>query len=136
MGSSYAFSPLGYSGSYAGFGDTEATRANTAVKYHWNSPFLPSRDEFPLGRPRAMGSYNQGNGTTYVSGSGRRRLPHLFGGSSSTGTLSVDSIGGYAQNAANIGTFTGYLRDAQVRSVQGPNRLHLGHPGRFTITTT
>ncbi len=31
MGGSYAFSPLGFSGSYAGFGDTEAARANTGV---------------------------------------------------------------------------------------------------------
>src|SRR6185437_14815992 len=33
MGSAYAFSPFGYSGSYAGFGDTELTRSNTALKY-------------------------------------------------------------------------------------------------------
>ena len=33
MGGSYAFSALGYSGSYAGFGDTETNRANTGVKY-------------------------------------------------------------------------------------------------------
>ena len=38
MGGSYAFSPLGFSGSYAGFGDTEAARANTAVKYRVEVP--------------------------------------------------------------------------------------------------
>ena len=38
MGGSYAFSPIGFSGSYAGFGDTEAARANTAVKYRLNLP--------------------------------------------------------------------------------------------------
>ena len=38
MGGSYAFSPIGYSGSYAGFGDTEAARAETAVKYRLNLP--------------------------------------------------------------------------------------------------
>ena len=32
MSSAYAFSPFGYSGSYAGFGDTELTRSNTAIK--------------------------------------------------------------------------------------------------------
>ena len=36
MGGSYAFSALGYSGSYAGFGDTETNRANTGVKYRVN----------------------------------------------------------------------------------------------------
>ena len=38
MGGSYAFSPLGFSGSFAGFGDTEAARANTAVKYRLDFP--------------------------------------------------------------------------------------------------
>ena len=38
MGGSYAFSPLGFSGSFAGFGDTEAARANTALKYRLDLP--------------------------------------------------------------------------------------------------
>src|SRR5260370_37971345 len=33
MSTAYAFSPFGFTGSFAGFGDTEAARANTAVKY-------------------------------------------------------------------------------------------------------
>ena len=33
MGSAYAFSPFGFSGQYAGFGDTEIGRSNTALKY-------------------------------------------------------------------------------------------------------
>ena len=49
MGGSYAFSPLGYSGSYAGFGDTETNRANTGVKYRVNF------DEFPRRGPGAVG---------------------------------------------------------------------------------
>jgi predicted porin len=49
MGGSYAFSPLGFSGSYAGFGDTEVARANTAVKYR--ADFM----NFPRGGPGAMG---------------------------------------------------------------------------------
>ena len=39
MGGSYAFSLLGFSGSYGGFGDTEALRANTAVKYRLEVPY-------------------------------------------------------------------------------------------------
>ena len=46
---SYAFSPFGYSGSYAGFGDTEAARTNTAVKYR------VELHEFPRGGPGAVG---------------------------------------------------------------------------------
>ena len=49
MGGSYAFSPIGYSGSYAGFGDTEAARAETAVKYRLSLP------NFRIGLPGAMG---------------------------------------------------------------------------------
>ncbi len=51
--SAYAFSPFGYSGSYAGFGDTELARPNTAVKYDWNSQI--SYGELPRRRLGAMG---------------------------------------------------------------------------------
>ena len=33
MGSGYALSPLGFTGMYAGFGDPELARSNTAIKY-------------------------------------------------------------------------------------------------------
>ena len=58
MGGSYAFSALGYSGSYAGFGDTETNRANTGVKYR------VSYENFHGGALVQWGGYNQGNGTT------------------------------------------------------------------------
>ena len=57
MGGSYAFSPLGYSGSYAGFGDTEAARVNTAVKYRVDI------QNFRVGGLVQWGGYDQGNGT-------------------------------------------------------------------------
>src|SRR5208282_6463947 len=57
MGGSYAFSPVGYSGSYAGFGDTEAARSNTALKYRINI------QNFRLGGLLQVGGYNWGNGT-------------------------------------------------------------------------
>ena len=64
MGGSYAFSPLGFSGSYAGFGDTEAARANTAVKYRVDIP-EPSfyGANFRLGGLVQWGGFDQGNGT-------------------------------------------------------------------------
>ena len=49
MAGSYAFSALGYSGSYAGFGDTETNRANTGVKYRVNY------ENFHGGAPGAVG---------------------------------------------------------------------------------
>ena len=58
MGGSYAFSPVGYSGSYAGFGDTEAARANTALKYRLDI------QNFRVGGLVQVGGYNWGNGTT------------------------------------------------------------------------
>ena len=57
MGGSYAFSPLGYSGSYAGFGDTETNRANTGVKYR------VAYENFHGGGLVQWGGYAQGNGT-------------------------------------------------------------------------
>ena len=55
MGGSYAFSPIGYSGSYAGFGDTEAARAETAVKYRLNSRISASlASGFRVGGPVAV----------------------------------------------------------------------------------
>ena len=96
MGGSYAFSPLGYSGSYAGFGNTEAARANTAVKY---------RVDYMNFRGAGLvqwGGYNQGNGTDGLYQGqlgGDLKFP--------TGTLSLDGIVSYAKDAVNVGTFSG-----------------------------
>ena len=38
MSSAYAFSPFGFSGSYAGFGDTELTRSETARQVSTGTP--------------------------------------------------------------------------------------------------
>ena len=75
MGSAYAFSPFGYSGSYAGFGDTEMTRSNTAIKYHGD--FM----NFHASGLVQIGSYNQGNPSTsmYQGGVGAE-FANLFAG--------------------------------------------------------
>jgi predicted porin len=98
MGGSYAFSPLGYTGSFAGFGDTEAARANTAVKYRVN--FLNNYRAAGLVQ---WGGYDQGNGTTGLyQGQLGADFHNAFGG-----TLSFDAIGSYATDVVNLSTFTG-----------------------------
>ena len=97
MGGSYAFSALGYSGSYAGFGDTETNRANTGVKYRVNY------QNFHGGGLVQWGGYAQGNGTTGLyQGDIGADIENPFGG-----VLSVDVIGSYAQNAVSLSNFTG-----------------------------
>jgi predicted porin len=97
MGGSYAFSALGYSGSYAGFGDTETNRANTGVKYRVNY------ENFHAGALVQWGGYNQGNGTTGLyQGDIGADIANPFGG-----VLSVDAIGSYAQNAVSLSNFGG-----------------------------
>ena len=108
MSSAYAFSPFGFSGSYAGFGDTELTRSETALKYNWNSQNLVSWMNFRVAGIAQTGSYNQGNPSTeFWQGQIGADFPHLFAGNSFAGTLSADFIGGYAQNAVNLSNFTG-----------------------------
>jgi predicted porin len=94
MGGSYAFSPIGYSGSYAGFGDTEAARANTAVKYRVDI------QNFRLGGLVQVGGYNWGNGTDGIYQAqigGDFKFP-------SGGVLSIDGTASLAKDAVNIGT--------------------------------
>jgi predicted porin len=109
MGGSYAFSPLGYSGSYAGFGDTEAARANTAVKYRLDLPthFGLSGANFRVAGLVQWGGYDQGNGTNGLYQGQVGGDFHLFGGTPYAGTLSVDFIGSWAKDAVNLGTFSG-----------------------------
>ena len=101
MGGSYAFSAFGYSGSYAGFGDTETNRANTGVKYRVN--FMNFRGAGLV----QWGGYDQGNGTTGLYQGDVGADFNLFGGTPFAGVLSVDGIGSYAQNAVNLSNFTG-----------------------------
>ena len=97
MGGSYAFSPLGYSGSYAGFGNTEAARVNSAVKYRVD--FMNFRGAGLV----QFGGYDQGNGTNGLyQGQIGADFANLFGG-----ILSLDGIVSYAKDAVNVGTFAG-----------------------------
>jgi len=99
--SAYAFSPFGYSGSYAGFGDTEAARANTAVKYRVNY------SNFRAGALVQWGGYDQGNGSTSMYQGQVGADFNLFGGMPYAGKLSLDVLGSYAENVVNVSTFAG-----------------------------
>jgi predicted porin len=107
MSSAYAFSPFGYSGSYAGFGDTELARANTAVKYRDVLPNfgIPGASDFRVGGLAQWGGYDQGNPSTeFWQGQVGGDFNNLF---NSGGNLSMDFFGNYAQNVVNVSTFTG-----------------------------
>src|SRR5580658_74898 len=93
MGSAYAFSLFGASGSFAGFGDTETNRANTGVKYRVEYQNLHAAGLWQ------WGGYDQGNGTTgmYQGDVGVDLTDPWLGG-----TLSLDGLGSYAQNAVNL----------------------------------
>lgn len=110
MGGSYAFSPLGFSGSFAGFGNTEAARANTAVKYRLDLPTnlfgLPGAN-FRVGGLAQWGGYDQGNGTNGLYQGQVGGDFKLFGGTPYAGVLSLDAIGSWAKDAVNLSTFTG-----------------------------
>lgn len=116
MSSAYAFSPFGYSGSFAGFGDTEAARVNTGVKYRVNY------QNFRAGGLVQWGGYNQGNGSTSMYQADVGADFNLFGGMPYAGTLSFDLLGSYAQNVVNVGTFTGTC--AVLKS--GPDKGDVG----------
>jgi predicted porin len=88
---SNAFSPLGWSSSFAGFGDTEIARSNTAVKYRWQGP------KFRVAGLVQTGGYDQGNGS---SSEAQAQVGADFG------ALSVDAIVGWATDAVSLGNYT------------------------------
>ena len=129
MSSAYAFSPFGFSGSYAGFGNTELTRSNTALKYNWNSQNLVSFMNFHVAGIAQIGSYNQGNASTELwQGQIGADFPHLFAGNPFAGTLSADFIGGYAQNAVNTSNFTGTCTVIKSGAFKGQTACTSGIP--------
>ncbi len=100
MTASNAFSPLGWSGSFAGFGDTEVARSNTAFKYRWQG------NNVRLAGLVQAGGYDQGNGS---SSDAQGQIGADFG------PLSMDAIVGWATDAVSLGNYTalpkGYSQD-------------------------
>ena len=100
MVASNAFSPLGWSGSFGGFGDTEIARANTAFKYRLDI------GSFRLGALAQVGGYDQGNGS---NGQYQAQIGGDFG------ALTIDGVVGWARDAVSLGNYTalpkGYSQD-------------------------
>jgi predicted porin len=93
MGASYAFSPIGWQGITCGGGDTENCRYSTSVKYRVDI------GQFRVAALAQFGGYELNNGST---GAYQLQLggdiKNLAGG-----TLSLDVIGSFVQNAVSIG---------------------------------
>jgi predicted porin len=92
MGGAYAFSPIGFSGTVAGGGDTENAKYSTSVKYKVNIA------NFRLGALYQFGGYDLDNGSKEAWGGdvgGDFRI--------GPGILSVDVAGGYNKDAVNLG---------------------------------
>jgi predicted porin len=92
MSASYAFSPIGWQGITCGVGNTEDCRFSTAVKYRVNI------GQFRVGALWQFGGYELNNAATgsyqlQIGGD----IPNLAGG-----TLSLDAIGSFVQNAVSI----------------------------------
>jgi predicted porin len=135
MGGSYAFSPLGFSGSFAGFGDTEAARANTAVKYRLDVPY-PSfyGANFRIAGLAQWGGYDQGNGTNGMYQGQVGGDLNVFGGTPLAGVLSLDFIGSWAKDVVNVGTFTGSCATLTSGPLAGQTGCTSGIPQFYSNT--
>ena len=91
MQAANAFSPLGWSGSFAGLGDTEIARANSAFKYRLEV------GQFRFGAVMQVGGYDQGNGADAQS-------QVQFG--ADFGPLSLDAMAGWARDAVALSNYT------------------------------
>jgi predicted porin len=89
---SVAFSLIGFSALYAGFGVQSTTRINTALTYRL------TYQGFRFAAQMQVGGYDLGNAAT-------NQYQLLVG--TDIGKLSFDAIGGFARNAATFSSFAG-----------------------------
>ena len=106
MGGSYAFSPIGWQGITCGVGDTEDCRFSTSVKYRVDI------GQFRVAALWQFGGYSLNNAATgsyqfQIGGD----INNLAGG-----TLSLDAIGSYVQNAVAV-TLAGNVLPAVLPQV-------------------
>jgi predicted porin len=96
MAASYAFSPIGWSGTAAGSGDTEDTRFTTAVKYRLNV------ENFRAAALYQFGGYGAGNAssTSYDLQAGGDFLGGDYG------KLALDAIYSHVDGAVSAATLT------------------------------
>jgi predicted porin len=94
--SSVAFSLIGFSNSFPGFGDTETIRPNSALTYRLNY------QNFRIGAQAQLGGYSLGNGSDGMyQGQVGADFPNIWGG-----TLSFDAIGSFAKDAVSLSSFS------------------------------
>ncbi len=100
MGGSPAFSQIGFSSSFAGFGDTELVRINTALTYKVAIPNVWAFSSVRLAGQAQIGGYDQGNGSNaaYYGQVGF-----------DWGNFSFDATGGWAKDAVSLSTYGGAL---------------------------
>jgi predicted porin len=108
MGSSYAFSMLGYFGAWAGGGDTQDRKATTSVKYRVNVA------NYHFGLFGQFGGYDEGNGSKGAI----------------QGDIGADYQVGPGVFSADV--MAGYTKDAVSLSLSGPTNA-AGFP---TLTST
>jgi predicted porin len=95
--SSIAFSLIGFSNSFPGFGNTETVRPNTAFTYRL------TYQNFRVAAQAQIGGYGLGNGTNGMyQGQLGADFPNIYGG-----TLSFDAIGSFAKDAVSLSNFAG-----------------------------
>jgi predicted porin len=92
MGGAYAFSPIGFSGTVAGGGDTENAKYSTSVRYRVDIA------NFRLGALYQFGGYDLDNGSKEAFGGQVGGDFHI-----GPGLLSLDAMAGYNKDAVNLG---------------------------------
>ena len=102
---SIAFSQVGFSNSFAGFGNTELVRINTALTYRLAIPNVWAFSSIRLAGQAQIGGYNLDNGATqsYYGQAGF-----------DWGNFSFDGVAGYAQNAVSLSTYGGSVTTCGV----------------------
>lgn len=99
--SSIAFSLIGVSSSFPGFGDTETVRPNTAFTYRLNYQNFRAAFQAQIGG-YALGNASNGMYQGQLGGD----FP-LFGNTPFAGTFSLDAIGSFAKDAVSLSSFAG-----------------------------
>ena len=125
MGSAYAFSPFGFTGMYAGFGDTELARSNTAIKYRLD--FM----NFRAAELAQIGGYDQGNGSASM-------WQGQIGGvlTSSAGFSRLMASAATLRTGAITSIFNGSCAVLTKRPFAGQRRVRQWHPELLRAPTT
>lgn len=131
MGGSYAFSPIGYSGTAAGTGYTEDTRANTAAKYRVSvGPFraaaLVQEGGYELGNAATSAYQFQVGGDVPTGGYGKASLDAIY-------SKEINAVAASALSAAQQALHPGTL-DATISNNTGVMLLAKYSYGPATIS--